>query len=226
MLWGAGWQQFRSQQCALAAQRAKHVLGSVKCCDSCSEERIILLHSALMHPHMGAVCTSAPRHLRKMWRSLCTERQQSWWKAWKEVSFESKGLWACLVCRKEAEVTSLPSTASSWGEWASSWGREMLNFFPDKVSSDKMFGNVSKLYHSGFRLDIRKHFFTKSMVRCWNRQSMPKPVSVLRGIWTKPLKHALTWSALGDCCRTLPSEIIDSKSNIWFNNRRYFIASS
>lgn len=49
-----------------------------------------------------------------------------------------KGLWAPLVCGKEAEVTSLPSTASPRGEV----GREVLNFSPEEVSSDRCLGMV------------------------------------------------------------------------------------
>lgn len=36
-------------------------------------------------------------------------------------------------------------------------------------SSERMCGNVSHLHQAKFRLDIRMHYFTKKMVKCWNQ---------------------------------------------------------
>lgn len=48
------------------------------------------------------------------------------------------------------------------------WGIRLFSHAP----SNKTKVNGLKLYQGRFRLDIRRHFFTKRFVRLWNRLSM------------------------------------------------------
>jgi len=58
------------------------------------------------------------------------------------------------------------------------------------VSCDRMHGNGSKLHHQRrFRLDIMKHFFTKRVVKHWNR--LPREVAYAPSLFKRHLDNDL-----------------------------------
>ena len=63
-------------------------------------------------------------------------------------------------------MTSLLS-AASWGGRSGKGGAELFSL----GSSGGTCGNGSKLHQGRFRLDIRKPFFTKRLVKNWNKLS-------------------------------------------------------
>jgi len=68
-------------------------------------------------------------------------------------------------------------------------------------SSGRTCGNGSKPCRGRLTVDIRKHFFTKRVVKHWNRLLerwlMPQGCQCLRGIWAMPLITCFNfWSAL------------------------------
>ncbi|KAK4831171.1 hypothetical protein QYF61_015641 [Mycteria americana] len=164
-----------SQQCALAAKRANQILGCIKHSVTSRSKEVTLLYSALVRPHLEyytdvKVLECVQRRATKLVKGL-EGMATKLVKGLEGMSYEewlrTSGLSRLEKRRLRGNPIALYSFLRRGG---GEGGADLFSL----VSSDRMCGNGSKLCRGRFRLDIRKPFFTKRVVKHWNR--LPREV--------------------------------------------------